>query len=367
MIVDLLFLIPALYQLVALLASARRLFLHDPAPEALPPVSILKPVHGADPDFYYAIATHAAQDYPHFEILFAVGTMEDPAVPHIKRLMVAFPQVRIELIEVSQTTLNPKVGALLELEKLARYDVLLVNDGDISVPQGYLRSIVGALQQPEVGMVTCTYRARSSTTAGSFEALGVSTDFAPSTFVAPFVGVAEFAMGSTMLFRRADLQALGGFAKVADALADDYQLGVEMTRLGKKIHLSSVPVETALDAQSLGDVWQHQLRWARTIRVSRGGLIGYLGLPATFASLWALVALLTGHYWVAAVLLVMRLNVAIVGGLMAVGDRNVVWLLGLVPIRDLFQVAVWVNGLWGNTVRWGNQRLRLHPDGRIRP
>jgi ceramide glucosyltransferase len=361
-----LFLIPVAYQFVALIACIRRMFQTRPQPLAMPPISILKPVRGIDPLFYSVVCSHAQQDYPHFELLFAVSDRNDPAVPIIERAIAEFPECRIKLIVRSTVTPNPKVGALIDLEKEALYDVLLVNDGDIRVPQGYLKTLAAELERPGIGLVTALYRARAAHFPGQLEALGVATDFAPSTLVAPFVGVSEFAMGSTLCFRRADLRAVGGFEAIADYLADDYQLGRLITRSGKRTHLSSCIVETSLGARTWREAWDHQLRWARTIRVSRGGVLGYLGLPVTFATLWAVVAFLTGNPLIGFVLFALRFNVAVLAALMILEDRNVVFRLSLMPVRDIAGVAIWVAGLFGNTVQWGGHRLTLHPDGRIR-
>lgn len=363
---DWLFLIPAGYQLVALIACIRRMFQTRPVPDAMPPISILKPVRGADPLFYSVVCSHALQDYPHFELLFAVGSLDDPAVPIIEKAIAEFPDRRIRLIVRSTVTPNPKVGALIDLEKEALYDVLLVNDGDIRVPQGYLKTLAAELALPGTGLVTALYRARAEHFPGQMEALGVATDFAPSTLVAPFVGVTEFAMGSTLCFRRADLRAVGGFEAIGDYLADDYQLGRLITRSGKRTHLSSCIVETSLGAATWREAWDHQLRWARTIRVSRGGVLGYLGLPVTFGTLWAFVAFLTGHPMFGLLLFALRFNVAVLAGLLILEDRNVVFRLSLMPLRDLAGVAIWIAGLFGNTVQWGGRNLRLYPDGRIR-
>jgi ceramide glucosyltransferase len=363
---DWLFLIPVGYQFVALVACIRRMFQARPEPGAMPPVSILKPVRGVDPLFYSAVCSHAQQDYPHFELLFAVGDRNDPAVPIIERAIAEFPDRRIQLIVRTTETPNPKVGALIDLEKAARYDVLLVNDGDIRVPQGYLRTLAAELDQPGTGLVTALYRARAEHFPGQVEALGVATDFAPSTLVAPLVGVTEFAMGSTLFFRRADLRAVGGFEALGDYLADDYQLGRLITRSGKRTHLSACVVETSLGAKTWREAWEHQLRWARTIRVSRGGVLGYLGLPVTFGTFWAFVAFLTGNPLLGFVLFVLRFNVAVLAGLMILEDRNVVFRLSLMPLRDLAGVGIWVAGLFGNTVEWAGRRLQLWPDGRIR-
>ena len=172
-------------------------------------------------------------------------------------------------------------------------------------------------------------------------------------------------MGSTLFFRKADLQAVGGFKALADYLADDYQLGRLITQSGKRAVLSACIVETRLGAKTWREAWAHQVRWARTIRVSRGGIVGYLGLPVTFGTLWAFVAFLTGHPMMGLILFALRFNVCVLAGLMILEDKNVLWRLSLVPLRDLSAVLIWCAGLVGDTVEWGGRQLKLTWDGRI--
>lgn len=361
-----LFLIPAAYQAIALLACIRRIRqAPPPSPAALPPISILKPVRGADEMFYSVVCSHALQDYPDFELLFAVGDENDPAIPIIERAIAEFPERRIRILRRTTIRPNPKAGALIDLEREAAHDLLLINDGDIRVPQGYLRTLAAELEQPGVGLVTALYRARATHLPGQMEALGVATDFAPSTLVAPLAGVKEFAMGSTLFLRRTDLHAIGGFEAIAPYVADDYQLGRLITRAGKRMHLSACVVETSLGASTWREAWLHQLRWARTIRVSRGGVLGYLGLPVTFGMLWAFVAFFTGHAMWGLALFALRINVALIAGIYVLEDAAVPRQLSLVPLRDLGAVLVWLAGLFGNTVEWGGRRLQLDNQGRI--
>jgi ceramide glucosyltransferase len=350
------------YQLTAIIACLAHLRRRDPAPANTPAVSILKPIHGLDPDFYAAIRSHAAQDYPDFEILFGVAGAAEPAVADIERLAAAFPRLPIRLVQATTRAANGKVGVLADLAAQARHAILLVNDSDIRVPDGYLRAVVAPLDDPRVGIVTCLYRASAHTLPGRFEALGIATDFAPSALVAPLVGVREFGLGSTLVFRRADLERIGGFPAIAAYLADDYQLARRITSLGLRAHLSRVVVTTSLQAATWREVWHHQVRWHRTIRVSRGG---YAGLPVTHAAFWALLAAVAGFGWAAAVLLAARMAMALVAGLGVLRCPITARWFWLVPFRDLFGVAVWLAGLFGNTVQWRDQRLRLSPDGRI--
>jgi ceramide glucosyltransferase len=350
------------YQAVSLAASLRQLFRREAPARALPPVSILKPIHGFDPDFAACIGSHALLDYPDFEILFGVADPADPAVPEVERLMAAHPAVPIRLIHSRTRAANGKAGVLADLAVEARYPVLVVNDSDIEVPRDYLRRIVAPLEDPRIGMVTCLYRARARSWPGRLEALGIATDFAPSVLVAPLVGVSEFALGSTMAFRAADLRRAGGFESIGDFLADDYQLSRRIRGLGLEIAISRCVVETHLDAASWGDAWRHQVRWARTVRMSRSD--GYVGLPVTHAALWSALLLAAGHRRAAAALMGLRMAAAAAGAL-ALGEGRAARDLPLVPLRDLAGVAVWAAGLFGSEVTWRDVRLRLDRDGRI--
>ena len=346
----------AAYQLLAFFAAR----LPHPPPDGVSPVSILKPVRDRDLRFDQAILSHATQEYPEFVLLFGVRSEADPAVPSIRALMAKYANVR--LIVTEHDAPNGKVGVLEVLAREARFPLLLVNDSDIVVPAGYLRTVLGPLSNPGVGLVTCLYRATGDSMATRAEALGIATDFAPGVLVARMLGDSAFALGSTMAFRAADLERIGGFAAIADYIADDYQLGLRMHRLGLRIELSSVVVETTLGARSWGDVWRHQVRWARTIRVSRP--MGYAGYVATQTTFWALLALVTGNWPVALAAMLLRWAAALKTG-RVLGDAAVARRWWWIPLRDLFGTVVWVAGLAGSNVEWRGKRLRLTSDGRI--
>jgi len=352
------------YQLLSLAAAIRHLLSREPAePTSLPAVSILKPIHGLDPAFLDAIRSHAVQDYPEFEVLFGVRALDDPAVPEIRRLIEEFPALRIRLIECPTSTPNAKAGVLMDLAAEARHPVLLVNDSDIRVPQGYLRRVVAALDEPGVGLVTCIYTARADSLPGKWEALGISTDFAPSILVARLIGVREFGMGSTLCFRVAQLREIGGFAAIADYLADDYQLAKRITQSGYRAVVSKVPVTTHVGDDTWVGVWRHQVRWARTIRVSKGG--GYVGLPVTHAGLWALLAAAAGQWWLAGVLCLARIASGLATGVLVLKNRAMLLWAPLIPLWDLWAFAVWAAGLAGDTVLWRGRKIKLMSSGRI--
>ena len=363
-IVALACLVAAAYQLFAIAACLWHSFRRGASVRfANSPVSILKPVRGADAGFYQAIRSQAIQDHSQFEILFGVRDATDAAVPEIERLIREFPSGPIRLILCSQDAPNQKVGVLMDLAREARHPVLVVSDSDITVPPGYLRDVTGPLADPNIGLVTCLYRAEADDWPSRFEALAIATEFAPSTLVAPFVGVSEFGLGSTLAFRRADLDRIGGFAAIADYLADDYQLGRRLHALGLRNMISKVVVSTRISANSWRDAWRHQLRWARTIRLSRGA--GYAGLPVTFATLWAVVAASCGLWWMALALLAIRYAMAITCGWLVLRSAEVWKYFYVIPFRDLWGVTVWAAGLVGDTVEWRGRRLRLDGEGRI--
>ena len=353
-----------LYYLIALAAGLARLRLREPLARSTPAVSILKPVRGRDPRFYEAIRSHATLDYPGYEVLFGVKDPADPAVADIRRLQAEFPQRDIRLVLTTRNAPNRKVAVLTELAGLARYPILLVNDSDIVVEPDYLRRVVAPLDDPQTGVVTCLYRACAESWPGRWEAIGIATEFAPSVLVAPLVGVDGFALGSTMVFRAAQLAAIGGFPALECYLADDYQLGARIARLGYRVVLSQVVVATNLSGASWSEVWRHQLRWSRTIRVSRTA--GYYGYLATQAAFWSVIAVVAGHAWIALAVIGARLAAGLVVGRGVLRDAQVSRYWYLMPLRDLWGFAVWVAGLSGDAVEWRGQKLRLSGDGKIR-
>jgi ceramide glucosyltransferase len=349
---------------------ARKKLAYLPAVANLPPVSILKPLKGTDPEMYEGFRSHCLQDYPEYEIVFGVSDANDPAIQLVERLKLEFPQRAIRLVVCREHLgTNMKVSTLVQMLPLAHYEHLIVNDSDIRVEKDYLQRIVTVLDHPGTGMVTCLYRGIASPTLGSrLESLGISTDFSGGVLAAREVeGGIHFALGSTLAFKRKDLQSIGGFEPVVDYLADDYELGKRISAKGLKVKLSEVAVETFLPPYTLGDFFRHQLRWARSLRDSRRW--GYVGMVLTFGLPWALLVLafIHGALWahaLAGLTVVMRLAVALVIGRWVVNDRQVPsWLL-LVPVRDLMAIVVWVASFMGDTVAWRGTSFTLK-DGKL--
>jgi len=352
----------AAYQVLALLACIIHLRRRDLLSSTRPPVSILKPIYGVDDHFYASIRSHALIAYPNFEILFGVRDSSDNALPLLQRLQAEYPQVSIRIIPCHTWALNAKVGSLIDLVTEARHSLCVVNDSDIVVEPDYLDKVTFPLEDKDVGLVTCLYRAGADSFPSKWEALGIATEFAPSALVAPLVGVKEFGLGSTLAFRKSDLESIGGFEKIADYIADDYQLGKRISQAGKRVHLLRMAVMTHLGSGSWKSVWEHQVRWARTIRLSRGA---YYGLPIANASLWATGAAFFGWWEAAAALVALRLLVGLVSGIFVLRDPITMGLWWLMPARDLWGFAVWVAGALNIPVMWRGKRLQLDDKGRI--
>jgi ceramide glucosyltransferase len=355
----LLFLPAVLYQCLAIFAALRQFARRKPAPWTQP-VSVLKPLRGLDPNTAEAFASQVEQTHPQFEVLFASREPDDPAALAVHQLSQQSP---VQLYSGGPPTLNRKVGLLIELSSHAQYPLRVVNDSDIKVDPDYLTEVTAPLADSNIGVVTCLYRVKAQNWQAAWEALGIMTDFMPSTMVAQLIGVREFGLGSTLAFRAEDLEKAGGFESIADYIADDYQLAKSITALGKRVVLSTQVVETTLgDATWLG-VWRHQLRWARTIRLSKGA--GYLGLPITQAGLWAAVALAIGALPVGLTLVALRILSAFVAGGVVLKSPLAAAFCWLAPLWDLYSFAIWCASYFGRTVRWRDRMLTIGPKGRI--
>jgi ceramide glucosyltransferase len=333
------------------------------AERELPPVSILKPLKGADPEIWESFCSHCEQDYPEFQLIFGVSDPADPAIELVRKLQAKYPHRQIELIVCERVLgTNIKVSNLAQMLAAARYEILLVNDSDIRVPADYLRQVVAPLGDDSVGLVTCLYRGVASATLGSrLEALGIGTDFVPGVLSARFLerGL-HFGLGSTLGFRRRDLEAIGGFEALWDYLADDYELGRRIAASGKRVELSAATVTTFLPAYTLVEFFRHQLRWSRTIRDARRW--GYAGLIFTFGLPWALLTLLAadGARWawlLFALTLAARLGVGFAAAEVVLRDRpmfrngsfrNIL----LILLRDAIAPLVWAASFMGNSIHW---------------
>ena len=359
-----------LYHLAVTLAALRFHREKEPAADYTPPVSILKPLRGIEPEFYETLSTFFRQQYPNFEIVFGLADPKDPANWTIAQLRLDFPQVPVKIVIVPEGSgTNPKINKLQRMVEEAAHQVLVISDADISVGPNYLRDVVRPLAEEKVGMVTCLYRGIPSGGLRSIlEALGMSGEFAGQVLLGRAVGGMSFGLGATMATRKKQIAAIGGLAPWADYLADDYILGNRIAAAGYRVHLSHCVVETLLPHRTLTELFHQQLRWARTIRACSPR--GYPGLLFAYGAPLALVPALYHPTTLAlAVLdcaLIMRWLAAWAAGVLVCKDRLVRNYFWLIPLRDLAALVIWLISFAGNEIVWRQSRFRLEPDGRIK-
>ena len=361
--------------LASFLSDTRKKLKQPPPPESqLPPVSILKPLKGIDPEIWESFCSHCEQEYPKFQLIFGVSDPADPAVEVVRKLQTKYPNLPIELIVCNRVLgTNIKVSNLAQMLPATRHELLLVNDSDIRVPTDYLREVIAPLADASVGLVTCLYGGVASpparpTLGSRLEALGINTDFVPGILSARFLerGL-HFGLGSTLAFRRRDLESIGGFEALLDYLADDYELGRRIASTGKRVEISAAIVATFLPAYTLRQFFRHQLRWSRTIRDARRW--GYAGLFFTFGLPWALVTLIAarGAEWAWALLtmaVAARLAVGFVAAEVVLHDRQALRNIVLLPLRDMIAPFVWAASFMGNRIHWRGDVFDLK-DGRL--
>ena len=310
-------------------------------PDFSPPVTVLKPLRGADPHAYDCFRSHCVQNYPEYEVLFGVNGPNDSAAPIVERLAREFPNVRL-LVCPEIIGPNRKVGTLAQMIKSAHYDHFVINDSDILVSPDYLSEVVPPLGDKKVGLVTSLYRGVPGGSIWStIEALGI-VEFAASVLLA-YRGNFHYGFGSTLALSRGTLDAIGGIQQFAPYLADDYQLATAVAASGKNVVLAPRPVATVLPDYSFAQFWGHQLRWARTVRDANPA--GYFGFVLTFGVLWSLVAVIAsrGAAWAWALLalnIVLRILLNVTVGRSVLEERNSSHIL-LLPLRIVLEPVVW--------------------------
>jgi len=336
-----------------------------------PPVSILKPVKGVDAESLENFSSFCEQNYPLYQIVFAVASSEDPVVPVIQQLIGAYPGVDIELV-VDGRIYGPnyKVCNLINAFPRAKYDLLIVCDSDIRVGPRYLLEVTAPFHNSAVGLVTSLYRSpRVSTVPTALEAMSFTTEMIPNVMAALYLEGLSFALGASMAVRREALEKIGGFSALVDYLADDYQLGNMVHRAGYRLELSGYFVESVMKRESLRGILSRQLRWARTMRASRSA--GYLAsgitqpVPAAFLALF--VSGFSPAGWLALSLLgFSRLCCGLIFSRVFVRDNIFPRYLWLLPLRDILAFFTWALSFLGNRVVWRSHVFRVLPGGTIR-
>ena len=334
-------------------------------PSPTPPVTILKPLHGAEPGLLAHLLSFCDQDYAgEIQIVFGCQERSDPAIDVARRVIALRPALAIDLVVDNRLHgSNRKVSNLIHCLARARHDVLVLADSDIEVDAAYLDHVVGALVPPGVGAVTCLYEGRGGRGGAALSALAINAHFLPNVLVGMALGAATPCFGSTIALRRETLDRIGGLDAVADKLADDYAIGAAVRRLGLRVAVPGFTVRHACAEPTVGAFLAHQLRFARTIRgIDASGHAGSLITnPLPLALIAALGSLAVAPWLIIAAVACRLVLVHAVATRFATAPQRL-WLL---PICDLALFIVLVASFCGTSVEWRGHRFHSLSDGSL--
>ena len=330
-------------------------------------VSVLKPLHGDEPGLYDNLRSFAEQNYPTFQIVLGVNDQRDGALPAARALQRDMPTHDIALVVNARAGgSNKKVANLENMFELARHDLIVLADSDMRVDPYYLEAVTAPLDDPRIGTVTCLYK--GVPIRGKWSELGamhINFGFLPGALVAEFLGVGGGCFGATIALRREILERIGGFAPLRDELADDHRIGDEVRALGLAVVLSPYIVETSVFENSFADLWRHELRWSRTVRLmAPTGFAGSaLAHPVPVAALVAAVAgfALTPCIFLGISCVLRWATARVIAGALGIPAAKP-WLL---PLRDVLSFAVFVASFFGRTVFWRDEVFQVEASGRM--
>lgn len=360
-------LIGSAYQLIAAWALRRFRRPAPPAGTRRPPVTILKPLRGADRDLYGNLRSFCEQAYPDYQIVFGVRDPRDATIPIVRRLLREFDGGRHALvIDPRAHGTNPKVSNLINMARRAAHDIVVIADSDMRVGPDYLDAVVPRLLEPGVGAVTCLYAGRAGADLWSrLGAMFINTQFLPGALVARWSRANEGCFGATIAIRREVLDGIGGFARFRDQLADDYAVGAAVRERGLSVALSHYVVDAVVEEQSFTDLFRHEVRWGRTIRSIAP--LGYAASAVTHCLPLAFLGLLLGGaVWpytgilafagLSRLVLVSAVRTRL--GADAADFR-------LIPLRDAISFLVLLASFCGRRVRWRGDDFHVDTDGRL--
>lgn len=351
----------------------RRRRLQLAATDFTPPVSILKPLHGLEPNLEENLESFFQQDYPEFELIFCARHEEDSGLRLARTLAARYPDIPVRILTCGEPPwTNAKLYSLERMWTQARHELLVISDSDVRVTRNYLREVVKPFHEARVGLNTCIYRGLPA--AGfwtQIEALGMSVEMTAGVLVAEMMEGMKFALGPTMVVRKECLQTLNGFGFMADYCADDYILGNSIADSGMKVALSHHSVEHVVVHHSFAASFEHQVRWMRSTRFSRPK--GHLGSLLTYALPYGVLGMIAGiaagrpdlGMALLAWSVINRVLQSILAGYVVAGDRNALVRCWLFPIRDLLGGALWLASYFSSRINWRGESYRLVRGGRM--
>ena len=337
-----------------------------------PPVSLLKPLHGAELDLRANLISFFEQDYPgEFEILFCARSLDDRGLAAAREVAACYPGVKVRVLEVvGASYVNAKVSSMERMAAVAAHDLFIISDSDVRVTPSYIREVASDFADPQVGAVTCLYRGVAEQGAwAKLEAAGMSVEMTSGVMAANLVESMQFLLGPTMAVRRTAVERMGGFARLGPYCSDDYLLGKWIAALGYKVVLSSHVIDHIVLNLSLRTSMKHQIRWMTSTRFSRPK--GHFGTGLTFSVPFGLLALVVGLAGGHAVLgagmllysVLLRMLMALLVAGSVVQDPALARTVFLYPLRDLMGFVFWALSYTGGTIVWRGRVYRLGEDG----
>jgi ceramide glucosyltransferase len=338
-----------------------------------PPVTLLKPLCGAEPGLYEHLRAFCLQDYPEYQIIFGVRDPADPARAVAERLAAEFPSLQIDIVvNPQQHGNNHKISNLINMLERTRHNMLVMADSDAFVGPDYLATVTAPLLDPKVGLVTCTYRAVPTDNIWSrLGAMYINEWYLPSVLVAWLFGYEGYVSGQTMCLRHDTLRAIGGFRAIADHLADDHRLGELIRSLRLRIVLSPYLVKGVHHEQNFASLTRHELRWMRTILVLRRVSFRMIFLSFSFplAILGLTLAVAAGVHSVAVWMLftiAAMIRLALFYRYRLTDDPHPLSDLWLLPVRDGLLCWVWFRSFFTSRITWRGAEFDVDADGFMR-
>jgi ceramide glucosyltransferase len=328
-----------------------------------PPISILKPVRGLDPEAYENYASFCRQDYPNYELIFCVGDFNDPAVPVLQKLMRDFPERRIRLLFGSgRSAINDKVAKLVRMVNEAENEFLVISDSDVRVEPNYLRTVVAPLRDPKVGCVTCFYVSiHDETLAQHLQSIGMYSDFYPGILVAQQLDGIKFTLGPTIVTTRAHLAAFGGYEAIENKPADDLLVGRLIAQQGLKVELLPYAVQTVPDYDSPRALFSKRLRWMTVMRHMRPW--GHVGLAFTQGLPWCLAVAMTHPAGIGlayfGAYLGFRVAMTWLVGVWGLQQSGLWKKMPLIVVWDATAFVIWLLTFGRNSIRWRDVDYRI--------
>src|SRR5579863_5415706 len=344
-------------------------------PGFTPPLTLLKPLAGAEPNLEAHLASFFEQDYPDYEILFCAREPNDAGLEIARRVAARNPQIPAKFMSTGEPPyINAKVASMELMEKSAAHDILVISDSDVRVTPNYLRAVALPFADEKVGGMCCLYRgiAPEGGLWARLEAVGMSVEMAAGVLVARMMEGMQFVLGPTMAFRRGVIRQMGGFRVTADYCADDFVLGNETFKLGETVVLSHHAIDHMVINATLIQSLKHQVRWMKSTRFSRPK--GHFGTSLTFSMPFGLLGLAAGigsHHVTLGISLFVwaiatRWALSIAVGNWVVGDRDWFSLLVLYPVRDLMGFCFWAASYSSSKILWRGWVFELLPGGKMR-